>query len=57
MNNRVGEINYNNFGSKMEIIVYRNANDIIIEFQDKYKDLIPQKLYEAMYKYEVEIND
>ena len=24
---------------------------------DKYKDLIPQKLYEALYKYEVEIND
>ena len=24
---------------------------------DEYKDLIPQRLYEAMYKYEVEIND
>lgn len=37
MIDRVGEINYNNFGSKMEIIAYKNANDIIIEFQDKYK--------------------
>jgi hypothetical protein len=29
----------------------------IKQVADKYKDLIPQKLYDAMYKYEVEIND
>ena len=29
----------------------------IKQVADEYKDLIPQKLYEAMYKYEVEIND
>ena len=29
----------------------------IKEVADEYKDLIPIKLYEAMYKYEVEIND
>lgn len=34
---RVGEINYNNFGSKMIIIKYNNNNDIWVEFQDSYK--------------------
>ena len=34
MNNRIGEINYNNFGSKMKIIVYRNAKDIDIYFEE-----------------------
>lgn len=29
----------------------------IKQIADEYKDLIPTKLYEAMYKYEVEIND
>ena len=29
----------------------------IKQVADEYKDLIPQKLYEAMYEYEVEIND
>ena len=29
----------------------------IKQVADEYKDLIPQRLYEAMYKYEVEIND
>ena len=29
----------------------------IKEVADEYKDLIPNKLYEALYKYEVEIND
>lgn len=29
----------------------------IKQVADKYKDLIPLKLYEAMYRYEVEIND
>ena len=29
----------------------------IKQVADEYRDLIPQKLYEAMYSYEVEIND
>lgn len=29
----------------------------IKQIADEYKDLIPKKLYEALYKYEVEIND
>ena len=29
----------------------------IKQVADEYKDLIPQRLYDAMYKYEVEIND
>ena len=31
--------------------------DIIKQIADKYKILIPQKLYNAMYEYEVEITD
>ena len=31
--------------------------DYIKEVADEYKDLIPKKLYEAMYRYDVEIND
>lgn len=34
---RVGEIGYNNKGTKMKIIVYRNWDDMIIEFQDDHK--------------------
>ena len=34
MKDRTGEINYNNFGSKMKIIKYRKANDIDILFVD-----------------------
>ena len=37
---------------------YKNFKENYIkEVADEYKDLIPQKLYEAMYNYEVEIND
>lgn len=32
--NRIGEINYNNFGSKMKIIEYRNAKDIDVYFEE-----------------------
>ena len=35
--NRVGEEKYNKWGSLMRIIEYKNANDMIIEFQDEYK--------------------
>lgn len=31
---RVGEINYNKFGSKMEIIAYRGTNDIDVYFEE-----------------------
>lgn len=34
---RLGEINYNTYGTKMKIIEYTNASDIWIEFQDEYK--------------------
>lgn len=34
MTDRLGEINYNNFGSKMEIIKYRNAKDVDIYFEE-----------------------
>lgn len=38
--------------------VYKNFKENYIkQIADEYKDLIPQKLYEALYKYEVEIND
>ena len=29
----------------------------IKQVADEYKDLIPKELYEALYKYEIEIND
>ena len=39
-------------------ICYKNFKENYIkEVADEYKDLIPTKLYEAIYKYEVEIND
>jgi hypothetical protein len=34
-----------------------NKEQIIKQVADEYKDLIPEKLYEAMYNYQVEIND
>ena len=38
--------------------VYKRAKeDYIKEVADEYKDIIPVKLYEAMYDYEVNIND
>lgn len=36
-NERLGEENYNTFGTLMKIIEYNNAKNIIIEFQDEYK--------------------
>lgn len=35
--NRVGEENYNKEGTLMRIIEYKNAKDILVEFQDEYK--------------------
>lgn len=37
MNNRLGEININNFGSKMKIIEYINSHNITVEFENGYK--------------------
>jgi hypothetical protein len=34
---RTGEIGDNNYGSKMKIIQYNNANNIIVEFENGYK--------------------
>lgn len=34
---KAGEINMSNEGYEMKIVEYNNANDIIVEFQDKYK--------------------
>lgn len=34
-----------------------NKERVIKQVADEYKDKIPQKLYDAMYKYEVEITD
>ena len=36
-NERLGEENYNNFGTLMKIVEYKNAKDIIVEFQDEHK--------------------
>ena len=55
--NKIGEKNISNEGYEMKIIEYKNNKDIIVEFQDEYKNLIPSELYEALYKWEVEIND
>lgn len=35
-NKRLGEENYNSFGTLMRIVEYKNARDIIVEFQDEY---------------------
>lgn len=35
--NRIGEQNSNNQGCLMKIIVYNDANDMIVEFQDEHK--------------------
>ena len=37
MNERLGEINKNKFGTKMKIIEYRNHGDITVEFFDQYR--------------------
>ena len=38
--------------------VYKNYKESYIkQVADEYKDLIPKELYEALYRYEVEIND
>ena len=39
-NERLNEENYNTFGTLMKIVEYKNADDIIVEFQDEYKTKI-----------------
>ena len=36
-NERLGEENYNNFGTLMKIVEYKNNSNIIVEFQDEHK--------------------
>ena len=44
--------------SEEAFTVYKIAKENYIkEIADKYKDLIPKKLYDAMYEYEVEWED
>lgn len=66
---KVYEVNCNDCnGKQIYLGRYLNENEafnsykeykekIIKEVADKYKDKIPNKLYEALYKYEVEITD
>ncbi|UUV46298.1 hypothetical protein [Bacillus phage vB_BanS-Thrax2] len=34
---RRGEINFNKYGSKLVVVEYKNANDIVVEFENGYK--------------------
>lgn len=36
-NARLGETNYNSYNTQMKIIDYQNANNVVVEFQDKWK--------------------
>ena len=44
-NERLREENYNNFGTLMKIIEYKNCDNIIIEFQDEYKAKVHTKYF------------
>lgn len=37
LQDRTGEINYNEYGNKMTIIKYNSAKDIVVEFENGYK--------------------
>ena len=41
----MGEFKYNNRGHLMKIINYENANDILVEFQDKHKSIVHSSYY------------
>ena len=43
LNSRIGEVFITNEGYKIEIIEYNNCDDLVIEFQDKYKTRIPAR--------------
>ena len=36
-NDKIGEINFNKYGTKMMIVEYNNAHDIVVEFLDKHR--------------------
>ena len=45
-------------GKRNYFSIYKQFKEKYIkQIADEYKELIPQKLYEALYKWEVEIND
>ena len=37
---RIGEVKYNNYGSKMTVIDYKNSDNVYIEFDNGYKDVV-----------------
>ena len=39
-NERLGEENYNNFGTLMKIVEYNKTSDVWVEFQDEYKEKV-----------------
>ena len=55
---RLGEVNRMNCGATAIIIEYNKAKEKEIKrIADEYKDKIPQKLYKALYNWEISIND
>ena len=55
-------IGHNNIGYFNNVhsawLMYKINKELVIQsIADEYKDLIPKKLYDAMYNYKVEIND
>lgn len=47
---RIGEESLNYQNDLMKIIVYNNANDIVVEFQDKYKGRVHTNYYNYKHK-------
>ena len=45
MNERLGEINKNKFGTKMKIIAYRKSDDIDIQFLDEHGYVFEHQIY------------
>ena len=45
MNERLGEINKNKFGTEMKIIAYRKSDDIDIQFLDEYGYVFEHQIY------------
>ena len=43
MNERLGEINKNKFGTEMKIIAYRKSDDIDIQFLDEHGYIFEQR--------------
>lgn len=47
---RLGEENYNYFGTLMKIVEYNGSSDITVEFQDEYKTRIKNREYKEFKK-------